>query len=179
MEASSCFRGHPAGLSGRASPSSNSWKRSTTRTPLGKWFEIRVWPEGRHCPRCGSTDTHEGSETSGQPYRCRDCRRTFSVRTGTALERSMVPLRRWTLAVYLTTTSEMGFVGMLTMAVAGFACGVRLAGYSRRRRAYGNARGGSNAGLGGLGGSGSGMSGIAGYMQPMEEGWKRKDGSET
>ena len=66
-----------------------------------RWFEDRVWPGGRHCPRCGGVDTHEASATSGQPYRCRDCRRTFSVRTGTALERSQVPLRKWAVAVYI------------------------------------------------------------------------------
>ena len=81
-------------------------------TAARRWFEARVWPEGRHCPRCGSTDTHEASGTSGQPYRCRDCRRTFSVRTGTALERSKVPLRKWALAIYLFTTSLKGVSSM-------------------------------------------------------------------
>ena len=73
-----------------------------------RWFESLTWPNGRHCPRCGSTDTHDASGTSGQPYRCRDCRKTFSVRTGTAIERSKVPLRKWALAIYLTTTSLKG-----------------------------------------------------------------------
>ena len=25
------------------------------------WFEGLVWPDGRYCPRCGSTRTHEAS----------------------------------------------------------------------------------------------------------------------
>ena len=77
-----------------------------------RWFESLTWPNGRHCPRCGSTDTHDASGTSGQPYRCRDCRKTFSVRTGTAIERSKVPLRKWALAIYLTTTSLKGVSSM-------------------------------------------------------------------
>ena len=77
-----------------------------------RWFEALTWPNGRHCPRCGSTDTHDASGTSGQPYRCRDCRKTFSVRTGTAIERSKVPLRKWALAIYLTTTSLKGVSSM-------------------------------------------------------------------
>ena len=77
-----------------------------------RWFEALTWPNGRHCPRCGSTDTHEASATSGQPYRCRDCRKTFSVRTGTAIERSKVPLRKWALAIYLVTTSLKGVSSM-------------------------------------------------------------------
>ena len=77
-----------------------------------RWFESLTWPNGRRCPRCGSTDTHDASGTSGQPYRCRDCRKTFSVRTGTAIERSRVPLRKWALAIYLTTTSLKGVSSM-------------------------------------------------------------------
>ena len=77
-----------------------------------RWFESLTWPNGRHCPRCGSTDTHDAASTSGQPYRCRDCRKTFSVRTGTAIERSKVPLRKWALAIYLVTTSLKGVSSM-------------------------------------------------------------------
>ncbi len=39
------------------------------------------------------------------PYWCSDCRSYFSVRTGTALERSKVPLRKWAIAIYLEMTS--------------------------------------------------------------------------
>ena len=46
------------------------------------WFEAHVWPEGRHCPRCGSERTHEASHKRC-PYRCTDCRAYFSVKTGT------------------------------------------------------------------------------------------------
>ena len=35
----------------------------------------------------------------------RDCRSYFSVRTGTAIARSNVPLRKWALAIYLCLTS--------------------------------------------------------------------------
>ena len=77
-----------------------------------QWFEARVWPDGRHCPRCGGVETREASATSGLPYWCPDCRRAFSVRTGTALERSQVPLRKWALAIYLFTTSLKGVSSM-------------------------------------------------------------------
>ena len=39
------------------------------------------------------------------PYRCTDCRSYFSVRTGTAIARSNVPLRKWAIAIYLCLTS--------------------------------------------------------------------------
>ena len=39
------------------------------------------------------------------PYWCRDCRKYFSVRTGTALESSRLPLRKWAFAVYIYVTN--------------------------------------------------------------------------
>ena len=39
------------------------------------------------------------------PYWCSSCRRHFSVRTGTAIERSHVSLRQWVFAIYLDVTS--------------------------------------------------------------------------
>ena len=74
------------------------------------WFESRVWPNGRHCPRCGCVET---SKTPGNmPYWCSGCRRRFSVRVGTAMERSKVPLRKWAVAIYLEMTSLKGISSM-------------------------------------------------------------------
>ena len=39
------------------------------------------------------------------PYWCTSCRSYFSVRTGTALERSKVSLRKWAVTIYLELTS--------------------------------------------------------------------------
>lgn len=72
-----------------------------------KWFEAVVWPDGRGCPRCGSGDTYEGKHKT-MPYRCRGCRKPFSVRTGTALESSRLGLRKWLWAIYLEMTSLKG-----------------------------------------------------------------------
>ena len=76
-----------------------------------EWFEAVVWPDGRHCPRCGSLDTHEASHNN-MPYRCRDCRSYFGVRTGTAIENSKLPLRKWVFAIYLEMTSLKGVSSM-------------------------------------------------------------------
>ena len=73
-----------------------------------KWFEGIVWPNGRHCPRCGSADTSVAARTSGLPYYCSGCQKPFSVRIGTALERSKVPLRKWAFAIYLELTNLKG-----------------------------------------------------------------------
>ena len=69
-----------------------------------KWFEAYVWPTGRCCGHCGSTRTVEASHRK-MPYWCSDCRSYFSVRTGTALSHSRIPLRKWAIAIYLEITS--------------------------------------------------------------------------
>ena len=68
------------------------------------WFESVVWPDGRHCPKCGSVRTREASHAK-MPYWCTDCRSYFSVKTGTAMQASKVPLRKWAIAIYLCLTS--------------------------------------------------------------------------
>ena len=64
------------------------------------------------CPRCGCTETAKASATSGLPYYCPACKKAFSVRIGTALERSKVPLRKWVFAIYLEMTSLKGVSSM-------------------------------------------------------------------
>ena len=76
-----------------------------------EWFESRVWPSGRVCPRCEGDATIEASHAR-MPYWCPACREYFSVRTGTVLERSKVPLRKWVYAIYLHLTSLKGVSSM-------------------------------------------------------------------
>ena len=77
-----------------------------------KWFESVVWPDGRCCGYCGSTKTSETPNAKPLPYWCTDCRSYFSVRTGTALARSHVPLRKWAIAIYLCMTNLKGIASM-------------------------------------------------------------------
>ncbi|MDD9995834.1 MAG: IS1595 family transposase [Dehalococcoidia bacterium] len=76
-----------------------------------KWWEGIVWPRGRHCPRCGSTRTHEASHAKC-PYRCTDCRSYFSAKTGTVIEGSKLPFRTWAFAIHLETASPKGVSSM-------------------------------------------------------------------
>ena len=69
------------------------------------WFERLVWNGQRCCGHCGSVATSPVPNQKPMPYWCTDCRSYFSVRTGTALECSKVPLRKWAFAIYLDTTS--------------------------------------------------------------------------
>ena len=82
-----------------------------TDSAAREWFEASIWPDGRHCPRCGSERTREASHAK-MPYWCSDCRSYFSVRTGTVMERSPLPLRKWVWAIYLHLTSLKGVSSM-------------------------------------------------------------------
>ena len=68
------------------------------------WFEAQVWEQGRHCPRCGNTETREVPNAKPMPYWCGACRSYFSVKTGTALEHSRIPMRKWAFTIYLCAT---------------------------------------------------------------------------
>jgi len=70
-----------------------------------EWFESIYWPEERSCGHCGSVRTRKVPNAKPMPYWCSDCRSYFSVRTGTALESSRLPLRKWAFAAYLYVTS--------------------------------------------------------------------------
>jgi transposase-like protein len=70
-----------------------------------KWFEDLRWPEGkRHCPHCGSLKTSVVKDEKPMPYHCGDCRKYFSVKTGTVMQSSKVPLQKWG-PIYLASQS--------------------------------------------------------------------------
>ena len=76
------------------------------------WFEAMIWPSGeRCCTRCGSLNTY-AVERQKMPYRCRDCRRYFSAKMGTALEGSKIGYRQWAWAIYMCVTNLKGVSSM-------------------------------------------------------------------
>ena len=77
-----------------------------------RWFVETRWPDGPHCPHCGSTNVQSGAKHPTMPFRCRTCRKRFSVRTGTALQASNLGYRVWAVAIYLLTTSLKGVSSM-------------------------------------------------------------------
>ncbi len=71
-------------------------------------FIAARWPNGVCCPGCGSLDVQPRPTRKPQPYRCRDCRKDFSVRTGTVMQGSNLPLGTWALAMFCLTTNPKG-----------------------------------------------------------------------
>ncbi|WP_425505324.1 IS1595 family transposase [Sphingomonas piscis] len=73
-------------------------------------IEASRWPDGEPvCPLCESTGvTKMGGKTQAGMFLCNVCRRKFTVRTGTVMERSHVPLHKWLLATHLMAASKKG-----------------------------------------------------------------------
>ena len=67
------------------------------------------WSGEPTCPHCGSVKVRRmGGKTQAGMFLCNDCRDKFTVRTGTVMERSHVPLHKWLLATHLLCASKKG-----------------------------------------------------------------------
>lgn len=76
-----------------------------------RWFTQNRWPDEMACPRCGSLKIAPAKHPR-MPYRCRDCKKYFSARTGTPLENSRLGFQTWLLAMYLMNTGIKGTSSM-------------------------------------------------------------------
>src|SRR3990170_5823280 len=72
-------------------------------------IETSRWGGVPVCPHCGSTRVRRmKGKTQAGMFLCNDCRDKFTVRTGTLMERSHVPLHKWLLATHLMAASKKG-----------------------------------------------------------------------
>jgi len=72
---------------------------------------IRWGKNGAVCPHCGCTITYkitpkEGSSTRKGVYKCKKCRKQFTVTVGTIMEGAHIPLNKWLMAIYLMCASK-------------------------------------------------------------------------
>lgn len=74
------------------------------------FFAKSRWPDGVRCPFCDSDKIAERPTRKPQPFRCktRGCRKDFSVKTGTVMHGSKLPLSIWALAIYILTNHPKG-----------------------------------------------------------------------
>ena len=79
-----------------------------------KWFADQRWPEGPHCPHCGSLNVQSGTAHKTMPYRCREkqCAKRFSVKTATVMEGSNLGYKAWAFAIYIMNTNLKGVSSM-------------------------------------------------------------------
>jgi len=74
------------------------------------------WPDGPICPHCVVVGGHyrvNPRKGSRRPVRqgvwkCRDCRKQFTVTVGTVFQGSKIPLSKWVTAIYLMGDSAKG-----------------------------------------------------------------------
>jgi transposase-like protein len=74
-----------------------------------EYLEALRWPHGPVCPHCGVIGDHyalKGSAHRPGLWKCKDCRKQFSVTVKTVFERSKIPLNKWLLAVHLMCASK-------------------------------------------------------------------------
>ena len=79
-----------------------------------QWLEKQIWPDGAHCPHCGSLNVQCGIKHKTMTHRCRDCpnRPQFSLKTGTVMQSSNLGYQAWAIAIYLLTTNLKGVAAM-------------------------------------------------------------------
>lgn len=86
-------------------------------------LEALLWPNGPTCPRCGISGDRvtklQGESTRPGVYKCKDCRKPFSVTVGTVMERSHIPLSKWVLAAQLMASSKKGFSALQLQRMIG------------------------------------------------------------
>src|SRR6516164_7308563 len=75
------------------------------------YVESRLWPDGPICPHCRTVDQAtklKGKSTRPGLWKCRACRKPFTVRMRTIFESSHVPMHIWLQAIYLICSSKKG-----------------------------------------------------------------------
>ena len=65
-----------------------------------------IWPDGPFCPTCGCTEY--SYLTTRRVWKCKACKRQYSVKVGTIFENSPLPLSKWLPAVWLIANSKNG-----------------------------------------------------------------------
>lgn len=77
------------------------------------FLEAQRWGDTPNCPRCGDTDVAMMKDKAGNRnarflWRCRGCKTQYTVRVGTIMEDSPIPLRHWCLAFFRAASSKKG-----------------------------------------------------------------------
>ena len=77
------------------------------------WFVSRRWPDGIRCPHCDSDSISPRTSRRQTPqYHCKSCTSNFTVKTGTIMQDSKLPISKWALAFYLFSTNLKGVSSM-------------------------------------------------------------------
>jgi transposase-like protein len=79
-----------------------------------EFIEKQRWGDKPFCPLCGvfnvyqMKDSKTGERQANFRWRCHDCKGQFTVRKGTVLEDSAIPLKHWCFGFWRAATSKKG-----------------------------------------------------------------------
>ncbi len=65
-----------------------------------EYLELLRWGDQHVCPYCWVQGRQADWKTRPGNYQCKDCRKVYSVRIGTVLEKSKLGYRKWLRAIY-------------------------------------------------------------------------------
>ncbi len=71
-----------------------------------KYLVAKRWPNGVECPHCGADSPMFLAKRS--IWKCRKCRKQFSIKTQTIFEDSPIPLNKWLAATWLIANCKNG-----------------------------------------------------------------------
>jgi transposase-like protein len=99
-----------------ASPILNALKAATvSETAAVEFLEQHRWGAAPACPLCGADSVYKmigqggvNGRNKDYRWRCRSCKKMFTVRTGTVFEESRLPLRIWVYAFWRACASKKG-----------------------------------------------------------------------
>ncbi len=83
-----------------------------TEAKAEAWFPEQRWPNGVYCPHCGPKNVADMASRKPQPWCCRDCRKHFSVKTGTMRHSSNIELSKQAMCIYFCSTNLKGVSSM-------------------------------------------------------------------
>ncbi|CAL9914930.1 transposase [Candidatus Liberibacter solanacearum] len=85
------------------------FQRFDTEEKATEFYEMQRWPTGIRCPYCNQKKrVIVVKNKKPMPYHCGACRKYFSVKIGTIMESSRIPLKTWLLVTYMMTTVRKG-----------------------------------------------------------------------
>lgn len=87
--------------------------RKITEDEAREMLEAIRWNGSPVCPHCQSNEAYkltpkEGSKTRKGLYKCKACRKQFTVTVGTIFEGSRIKIADWLMAFYLICSSKKG-----------------------------------------------------------------------
>lgn len=100
------------------SPILEALRNATNNEPSAvAFFEAQRWGNEPSCPRCGDMEVYQMKSADGKRnkdyrWRCRGCKSMYTVRTGTVLEETRLPLRVWVYAFWKACSSKKGIAAL-------------------------------------------------------------------